>query len=448
MNRYMAVIDMNLKKTLKRIYDEIALNDGEMSVSSPEYKQTEIDALISRGLITKIDASTLEGWAYLLRPTYEGEKLLDEDKNSLRGKVEDLLKRGEDIGIKEYHVSTGSHKATVSGPMFDTWMGEINIFNERHLKEHPLHNSIHSTYFHRQNKDSSYDDMMGHLRALDADEEFFGESENKNGEGRVMVNNSIAHMLVEDISRCKSFLDNPSDEDYGRSIYDEITGRYDSIIPDFGNGLYQYFAEQHFYDPDISGDTLKFNLKKLMNKMETYLALKYPGVNADYKNQTIGNSVAEAGNKQMSKEIFIVHGHDEAAKQEMARTLEKAGYKAVILHEQPDGGRTIIEKIERFTDVAFAVVLYTECDLGRAKEDNPDAERYRARQNVVFEHGYLIGKLGRSRVCALVKGNVETPGDISGVVYTPMDSNGAWKIQLANNMKEAGLDVDLNKLCR
>lgn len=100
------------------------------------------------------------------------------------------------------------------------------------------------------------------------------------------------------------------------------------------------------------------------------------------------------------------------------------------------------------TNVAFAVVLYTECDLGRAKEDNPDAEKYRARQNVVFEHGYLIGKLGRNKVCAFVKGNVETPGDISGVVYTTMDVNGAWKIQLANNMKDAGLNIDLNELCR
>ena len=62
-------------------------------------------------------------------------------------------------------------------------------------------------------------------------------------------------------------------------------------------------------------------------------------------------------------------------------------------------------------------------------------EKYRARQNVVFEHGYLIGKLGRDHVCALVKGNLETPGDISGVVYVSMDSAGAWKMQLGKNMK-------------
>lgn len=444
----MTAIDTNLKKILQKIYDEIAINGGEISVSSPEYKRTEIDALIMRGFLSKIDASTLEGWAYILRPTYEGEQLLSDEKNPLREKEEDLIRRGEDIGIKEAHTLVGNHKILISGPMYDKWMGEINIFNERHLKENPLHNSIHSTYFHHQNKDSSYDDMMGHLRALEADEEFLGASDNKNGEDRIMVNNSIAYMLIEDINRCKKFFDNPNDEDYGRTIYDEITGRYDLIIPDFGNGLYQYFSEQHFYDPDISGNTLKFNLKKLMNKMETYLALKYPAVNIVGENQPKDNSSEKGGVKKLSKEVFIVHGHDDAAKQEMARTLEKAGFKAIILHEQPDGGRTIIEKIERFTNVAFAVVLYTECDLGRAKEDNPDAERYRARQNVVFEHGYLIGKLGRNNVCAFVKGNVETPGDISGVVYTTMDVNGAWKIQLANNMKDAGLNVDLNELCR
>ena len=148
----------------------------------------------------------------------------------------------------------------------------------------------------------------------------------------------------------------------------------------------------------------------------------------------------------MNKKIFIVHGHDNDAKIEMARTLEKADFEAIILHEQPDAGRTIIEKIEECTDVAFAVVLYTQCDMGRAKEDDPTNEKYRARQNVVFEHGYLISKLGRKNVCALVKGEVETPGDISGVVYTPMDSAGAWKMQLFKNIKAAGLDVDFNKV--
>ena len=147
----------------------------------------------------------------------------------------------------------------------------------------------------------------------------------------------------------------------------------------------------------------------------------------------------------MSNKVFIVHGHDDAAKLEMARTLEKAGFEAIILHEQPDAGRTIIEKFESYSDVSFAVILYTECDLGRAKEMSVDSEKYRARQNVVFEHGFFLGKLGRDHVCALVKGDVETPGDLSGVIYVPMDKAGAWKMSLATNMKAAGLPVDMNK---
>ena len=106
----------------------------------------------------------------------------------------------------------------------------------------------------------------------------------------------------------------------------------------------------------------------------------------------------------------------------------------------------IEEKIEKYTDVEFAVVLYTECDVGREKSQDQSQDKYRARQNVVFEHGYLFGKLSRKNVCAFVKGNVETPGDMSGVVYIPMDDNGAWQMELVRTMNTAGLTVDMNKL--
>lgn len=142
--------------------------------------------------------------------------------------------------------------------------------------------------------------------------------------------------------------------------------------------------------------------------------------------------------------VFVVHGHDEGAKQTVARFLEQCGFVAVILHEQADGGRTIIEKIEQYADVVFAIVLYTPCDIGREKNEKRGTPR--ARQNVVFEHGYLIAKLGRERVCALVKQGVQTPGDIARVVYKPMDSAGAWKTEILREMKSAGVVVDASKL--
>ena len=144
-----------------------------------------------------------------------------------------------------------------------------------------------------------------------------------------------------------------------------------------------------------------------------------------------------------SNKVFIVHGHDDLAKEQVARIVEKAGFEAIILHEKASGGRTIIEKIEKYSDVSYAIVLYTTCDVGYDK--NIKEEHSRARQNVVFEHGYLIGKLGREHVCALVKEKVETPGDISGVVYVPMDDGGAWKMALAKEMDLAGLQIDYSK---
>ena len=143
--------------------------------------------------------------------------------------------------------------------------------------------------------------------------------------------------------------------------------------------------------------------------------------------------------------IFIVHGRDDGAKEAVARFIDKLGFVATVLHEQTNSGATIIEKIEKNTDVGFGIVLYTACDVGGIKADL-DNLKPRARQNVVFEHGFLMGKIGRENVVALVKGNVEIPNDISGVVYESMDEGGAWKYKIAREMKSSGYDVDMNKI--
>lgn len=149
--------------------------------------------------------------------------------------------------------------------------------------------------------------------------------------------------------------------------------------------------------------------------------------------------------RQPSRKVFIVHGHDEEAKHAVARLIEKLGLEAVILHEQPNEGRTIIEKFEDYSDVGFAVVLLTPDDVG-ASISHRDNLNERARQNVILELGFFIGKLGRSRVCALHKGNLELPADYSGVLWLQMDPVGGWHLQLAKEMKGAGLDIDVNKL--
>lgn len=148
--------------------------------------------------------------------------------------------------------------------------------------------------------------------------------------------------------------------------------------------------------------------------------------------------------EEKNKKVFIVHGHNDTLKLDVARTLEKLKLQPIILHEQSNNGKTIIEKFEKFSDVAFAIILLTADDLGNSK--NIEHLNKRARQNVIFELGYFIGKLGRENVMTLKEDGVETPNDISGVVYTPYDLYGNWKTELAKELKSAGFKVDMNNL--
>lgn len=143
------------------------------------------------------------------------------------------------------------------------------------------------------------------------------------------------------------------------------------------------------------------------------------------------------------RKVFIVHGRDNEAKQEVSRFIEKLGLEAIILHEQASAGMTIIEKIEHYSnDADFALVLYTACDHGRGAHESNVSPKNRARQNVVFEHGYLMAKLGRQNVCSLVKGDIETPNDISGVVYVTLDLFGVWKTEVAKELKACGYAIN------
>ena len=144
--------------------------------------------------------------------------------------------------------------------------------------------------------------------------------------------------------------------------------------------------------------------------------------------------------------VFVIHGRDEEAKQTVARFLANLDLDPVILQERPSRGNTIIEKFEEHAQsAAFAVALCTPDDVG-ALADEQDALRPRMRQNVVFELGYFAGAIGRNRVCALLKGNIERPSDYDGVVYILMDNNDGWKLSLARELSAAGFDIDLNRI--
>jgi len=142
--------------------------------------------------------------------------------------------------------------------------------------------------------------------------------------------------------------------------------------------------------------------------------------------------------------VFIVHGHDAGTKESVARFVEKLGFEAVILHERPNKGRTIITKFrEEAEGVGFAVILMTPDDVGKAT--GASDVKPRARQNVVFELGFFIGVLGSGHVAAMVKGNIERPSDFDGVAYISIDE-ADWRTKLGTELKAAGFAVDWNKV--
>ncbi|PZW43209.1 MULTISPECIES: TIR domain-containing protein [unclassified Pseudomonas] len=166
----------------------------------------------------------------------------------------------------------------------------------------------------------------------------------------------------------------------------------------------------------------------------------------DYKSYIQSKGVpATALKPAFSRKVFIVHGHDDGARESVARFLERIGLEAIILHEQANQGRTIIEKVVAHGEVGFAIVLLTPDDEGCAKGGTPEP---RARQNVLLELGYFIGRLGRDKVCALKRGSLEIPSDFAGVVWETMDSIGGWKQSLARELEAAGHDIDWNKVMR
>jgi len=145
------------------------------------------------------------------------------------------------------------------------------------------------------------------------------------------------------------------------------------------------------------------------------------------------------------REVFIVHGQRQDLKQAVARFIQQGtGREAVILHEQPSAGQTVIEKFERHaSDAGFAVVLLTADDQGGPLHGELQP---RGRQNVIFEAGFFIGALGRSRVAILFEEGIGLPSDLNGVIWIPVDHADAWKFHLAKELRAGQIAVDMNKV--
>jgi predicted nucleotide-binding protein len=173
-------------------------------------------------------------------------------------------------------------------------------------------------------------------------------------------------------------------------------------------------------------------------------AIEQLEVDAEVEVKPVSPAVAHF--EAIGSKVFLVHGRDTGARESCARFLSQLGLQVVILHEQADQGQTVIEKFVKHSNVGFAVVLLTADDRGGERNAQFDAQKPRARQNVIFELGFFLGKLGTSRVCALYEEGVELPSDYHGVIYVSIDGGESWKLRLAKDLKAAGLEVDMNRV--
>jgi len=227
---------------------------------------------------------------------------------------------------------------------------------------------------------------------------------------------------------------------------EHIFGKESRHIADFNQiryslGAYSSSTPEHkFQQRYVNGlENAKHVLVSMIEEIQEYWEEK-----SNKEITAHDNHPSKTSHQIDSKKVFIVHGHDGGAKETVARFISQLGLEPIILHEQPSQGRTIIEKFEDHSDVEYAIALITPDDIGSSIKE-PENTRQRARQNVIFEFGYFLGKLGRHKVAGLVKGDIEVPSDYSGVLYIPIDESGAWRFLLIKELKSAGYDVDANK---
>ncbi|QGT77610.1 DNA-binding protein [Guyparkeria halophila] len=161
-----------------------------------------------------------------------------------------------------------------------------------------------------------------------------------------------------------------------------------------------------------------------------------------------------AASVSQQKQVFVVHGHDETAKEQLELVLHKLGVDHFILANSSGGGLTIIESLEakighNSSATSFGIVLMTPDDMGYPLSGGVEASQPRARQNVVLEMGMLMSSIGRSNVAILVKGHLERPSDADGVLYIPFNHHVKETVpRLAARLREAGFMLSPERISR
>ncbi len=349
----------------------------------------------------------------------------------LRGEINRLIIMGKDLAHNENarRVKLASQRVFEMGPIdsntpgFDKWLGNVKIYHKRYLSDHPLCEDLRSALFHKK-----YPVIMGLLESICDDMGVFPVNPDR-------------------VSTFDQYQTLPTG--LTKHAHDLLIAIVKSANP--VELLGRWFKDLSWLD----GEALRASLRELKERgyidriswadnvpHQVILSNAAKAYVADHDTAKIERFSTMKSDKTDMKRVFIAHGHDNGIKEEVARFIEQQGLQAVILHEQPDQGQTIIEKIMANSDVGYAVVLYSPDDQGRSKTETE--YKSRARQNVIFEHGIFVGKLGRDHVCALFNGELEPPSDLNGVMYISMSKD--WRSSLIREMKSLGYDVSMDKV--
>lgn len=232
-----------------------------------------------------------------------------------------------------------------------------------------------------------------------------------------------------------------------KMILTKVFGPSSSYLKDLEDAVF-YPSVYYSGMPDSTYETSwksgKTSLTNLLKTALEEIQLMIPPAQALRSSTSLTESPNAAPN------VFVVHGHDDEMKLAVARILEALNLKPIILHEQPDRGRTIIEKFIDHSSVQFAIVLFSPDDMAYESKSLPNSARPRARQNVVLELGFFLGSLGREKVLVLHRPvpNFDMPSDYAGVLFKPFDSGGVWRFELVRELHANGFDVDANQLIK
>jgi len=166
-------------------------------------------------------------------------------------------------------------------------------------------------------------------------------------------------------------------------------------------------------------------------------------VHEDSPPAAAGKKVARM-TKSKERKVLIIHGRDEEKRTMIAGFLKKMDLEPFLPDDAADQGMSLLEKYKQYEDAVFAITLLTADDMGYPQGE-PEEPKPRPRQNVIFELGFLMGRLEPNLVCALYEEGLDLPSEFKGSVLIPYDAGGVWKLLVARALKVANVDVDLNK---